>query len=598
MKRNTEPSFKQEVKNDVSTSSAQESDEKCLNQLVATFLSWSDGRRDQFLQNVMPSFHQSQVNLLSKTFAPLILPHLAPQILSSMKNHGHSSSQQEISVSNITLDMVSNQVKLKRPTQEISPNSGKVFSEEDVIDLYISKKGDFLRWLPYDASMKILNFLDPVSIARCSCVNKHWRNFTLTENIWRPFFTDSEWSWGNTDNIMARIRRQIDEVEDSIREQYQDVHGVDLENLMDYSRAKIWKYWFVDCYRIRRNWEKGHFSLRTFEGHTQGISCLQFNDKHIVSGSSDLTLRLWELRTNTYPLLTLKGHLGTIRCVHLDSKKVISGSNDRTIRVWDIEEGSEYYGDCIGMLEGHLAPVRCMQCINQVTTKNSEVHGEYSLLISGSYDFTIKIWELKFRIDENSHDQKLTHSCLRTLEGHTGPVLCIHYNPAESGVSAKLASGSADGTIRLWDPDSGECLRIFSGHSEAVTCLQFDEKKIISGSIDSNLKVWNMDSGNCIELIDWMSHEGHRGVIRNLKFDKRLLLSSSDDKTIKVWRIPNPQKEGFSNEGVTRRSKDYLCRMLTLKRHTDGVTCLQFDHRMIVSGSYDKSIKIWDFSAP
>lgn len=37
--------------------------------------------------------------------------------------------------------------------------------------------------------------------------------------------------------------------------------------------------------------------------------------------------------------------------------------------------------------------------------------------------------------------------------------------------------------------------------------------------------------------------------------------------------------------------------MLTLKSHTDGVTCLQFDDKVIVSGSYDKTVKLWDFSA-
>lgn len=38
-------------------------------------------------------------------------------------------------------------------------------------------------------------------------------------------------------------------------------------------------------------------------------------------------------------------------------------------------------------------------------------------------------------------------------------------------------------------------------------------------------------------------------------------------------------------------------RLLTLKSHSDGVTCLQFNDEVIVSGSYDKSVKLWDFSA-
>ena len=37
-------------------------------------------------------------------------------------------------------------------------------------------------------------------------------------------------------------------------------------------------------------------------------------------------------------------------------------------------------------------------------------------------------------------------------------------------------------------------------------------------------------------------------------------------------------------------------RLVTLKKHTDGVTCLQFNDRVIVSGSYDKTVKLWDFN--
>lgn len=55
-------------------------------------------------------------------------------------------------------------------------------------------------------------------------------------------------------------------------------------------------------------------------------------------------------------------------------------------------------------------------------------------------------------------------------------------------------------------------------------------------------------------------------------------MSGSDDKTIKVWNLESGR------------------RLVTLRSHTDGVTCLQFSDTKIVSGSYDKKVLLWDFT--
>ena len=52
------------------------------------------------------------------------------------------------------------------------------------------------------------------------------------------------------------------------------------------------------------------------------------------------------------------------------------------------------------------------------------------------------------------------------------------------------------------------------GHHDAVTCLQFDQTRIISGSLDSTLKFWDISTGHCINTIDWKASEGHTGVVR------------------------------------------------------------------------------------
>ncbi len=67
-------------------------------------------------------------------------------------------------------------------------------------------------------------------------------------------------------------------------------------------------------------------------------------------------------------------------------------------------------------------------------------------------------------------------------------------------------SGSADKTIKIWNVDNGECLKILNGHQEHVwrTIYSPDGKYVISGSLDKTIKIWNAESGKCLRTL-----EGH-----------------------------------------------------------------------------------------
>lgn len=61
---------------------------------------------------------------------------------------------------------------------------------------------------------------------------------------------------------------------------------------------------------------------------------MQFDDTRIVSGSTDNTIKVWNIRTNSpWSVLTLAGHSGTVRCLHLEGNRLVSGSMDCSIKV-------------------------------------------------------------------------------------------------------------------------------------------------------------------------------------------------------------------------------------------------------------------------
>ncbi|XP_064633265.1 uncharacterized protein LOC135491374 [Lineus longissimus] len=383
---------------------------------------------------------------------------------------------------------------------------------------------DLISWMPITIALYILSYLDPVSLCRSSAVCCAWYQLANEPCLWQRFCYSVKWRLSRSGE-----QKQL------------------LQHILP-GGSIHWKEVFAERYRLRNNWLTGMCHVRTFEGHTQGISCVQFDDTRIVSGSSDKTIKVWNIRTNTpWSVQTLVGHSGTVRCLHLEGNRLVSGSTDTTIKVWDLSMQQSWSSiACKVTMIGHTDTVRCLQVDDEK-------------IVSGSYDKTLKVWDMR------------TGDCRMTLRGHNGAVLCVQFD------AEKIISGSSDNSIKVWNFE-GLCVMSLSGHHDAVTCLQFDNTRIISGSLDCNLKFWDIVTGQCSNTIDWKASEGHTGVVRCLQADSWRVVSASDDKTLKVWNLETGK------------------RLTTLKNHTDGVTCLQFNDSIIVSGSYDKTVKLWDFS--
>jgi len=186
---------------------------------------------------------------------------------------------------------------------------------------------------------------------------------------------------------------------------------------------------------------------------------------------------------------------------------------------------------------------------------------QVTLLVSGSTDQTLKLWDVN------------TGQCLKTYYGHTAPVRSVTFSPD----AHKLVSAGDDQTLRLWDINTGQCLKTYHGHTDRVRCVAFSQggHELASASDDQTVRLWDVETGQCLKI-----YHGHTDRVRSVTFSPggSILASSSEDRAVRLWEV---------------RSGKCL---KTLLGHSDGVWSVTFSPgaNILASSSHDQTIKLWN----
>jgi len=294
--------------------------------------------------------------------------------------------------------------------------------------------------------------------------------------------------------------------------------------------------------------------------------------------------KLWK------PKLTLKNHLDTVRSLsfHHTEKLLLSGSDDGTAKLWNLDflgntKKSMIDIDPIYTYRGHMGPV--------LSVDMSE-----DMCYTGGLDSTVRSWKIPSKNIElySKYDPTIKQ---HTFEGHTDAVWCVKTHPLKDQYHL-LASGSSDGTVKLWDTEGHELKstldynglisdrdKEIESNPTYINWLNIDLSKIIVSYQNSIVKLFDIEKG--VEFMKLPSAETYDNtsatqinqVISHPTMP--LIITAHEDRYIRFFDV----KSGECISSMTG--------------HLDGVTSLSINPSGIsfASGGHDSSIRIWDISS-
>lgn len=220
----------------------------------------------------------------------------------------------------------------------------------------------------------------------------------------------------------------------------------------------------------------GDCKIFTGNGQKTTTACILPSGKHVYAGYFDGSLILWDLKSAA-PAFALKpgqGHSDSVNCVatSVNGALLISGSSDSSIRILNSSNGRRVASFDAGFPRDDDSETQnSIECVG--------FSNDTLFALSGSLSGVLGIWDISA--------QRLRHRC-------NHPVGCgITTLSLVKDVSSQVFTAALDGVVRLWDMRSGECLRQWCGHAEAILDMKVsnDGKTILTSSDDGTAKVFN-----------------------------------------------------------------------------------------------------------
>lgn len=346
--------------------------------------------------------------------------------------------------------------------------------------------------------------------------------------------------------------------------------------------------------------------MHELSGHRGQVNSLEYspNDRTLVSLGETNQIIFWDADTGRLKRTIVHPSLGRMRFSPDGTKLIMTGSSGNeylTFCHWDVKTGKlkviptysktklhsnayyraqshSYSPDGKTLATGSLGAINLW---DTGTGQHKQIfigHGDYDVytvkyspdgrtLASGGGDKKICLWNIE------------SGQLVKTFSGHTDSVQSLAY----STDGKTLASGSRDKTVRLWDAATGTHKQTLTGHTDTVSALVFspDNKTLVSR--DKRFRFWDAETGKSKQVLLEHPHHKTYDVYSPSAYspDSKIIVTEGGNSSIQLWN----------------RESERLIR--TLNGHPHLFTSFLFtpDGNRLASGCSDGTILLWDLTS-
>lgn len=268
---------------------------------------------------------------------------------------------------------------------------------------------DFVGMLPPELASYILQFLPPAALFSAAKVSRSWRNLIDADPvIWMSLLKRTGTWFGGASE--ASFVRKVEE--------HRDRHPTPPfpSGRRALSAPHPFKLLFKSRRTVLTRWTQKTPKRLTFAAHGASVvTCLLFSRQRIISASDDHSIHIYDPVTG-HQLKMLEGHAGGVWALAVCSRRIrnpdpsappqyhdvlVSGSTDRTVRIWDLTTGRNTH-----VFGGHTSTVRCLAIVRPTWVEREDGSGvlekwpKRTLIVTGSRDHSLRIWRLPGRRDD------------------------------------------------------------------------------------------------------------------------------------------------------------------------------------------------------
>ncbi|KAL3991929.1 phosphatidylinositol 3-kinase [Sarotherodon galilaeus] len=299
-----------------------------------------------------------------------------------------------------------------------------------------------------------------------------------------------------------------------------------------------------------------------------------------VANDNDLSMDMQdnreEFKKTWNPRFTLRSHFDAIRALtfHPSQAVLLTASEDGTLKLWNLNKAMHSKKNAALDVE----PIYTFRAHSgAVLSLTMGEDGESCY--SGGLDGSIRCWKMPdLNVDPyDNYDPGIESS---VLAGHEDSVWGLTY----SAVHHRLASCSADGTIRIWDPqNSSPCMSVFNKEREhgtptSVAFVATDPNQVVVSFDGGETLLYDLNTEQSVTMLDTQTKDGSELINRVVSHPSEpISITAHENRTIRF---------------LDNKTGKVVHSMVA---HLDAVTCLTTDPKgtYLISGSHDCSVRLW-----